>query len=441
LARVDHKKIKQLIAQKKKTITDRQFFTSRAFQVHLEEIAAAQTRRYGYRRRVKVQTVWKPKDHGLASTNNTVIWINAGHKSVTRLKTRQERYEYICGLFAHELGHILYTDFLTSQTYHSYQAAARWYPGKPPLRNTYERTAEADYLGRLRDNPLQRELLLRTAHDVMNVLEDGYVDNRMISEYPGILGSSLQTCNSCDYKDLPTLEQMVENETDDGHTWLTILQIILCYMRWGQIKYGATPMSDERLQLVFSMLTELDQALVSPDIRDRCRAANLIIIRCWHHVVNFIEMCEEQAQESAASGGSISAGEVMTQLLSALAGTSEEGTGETAPVTGNSSAAPPAPSPTARQRAETAKLAQTSQSENEPDEESGTGMTAGGNDDAADDEETCAGMAEEPLDGELMPGDSASASGTVQQVSEQETGRIPLTDTQELSMPENGGME
>ena len=59
MARVNHKKIKQLIAQKQKTITDRQFFTSRALAAHLEDIAAAQTKRYGYRRRVKVRTVWK----------------------------------------------------------------------------------------------------------------------------------------------------------------------------------------------------------------------------------------------------------------------------------------------------------------------------------------------------------------------------------------------
>ena len=64
MARVNHKKIKQLIAQKQKTITDRQFFASRALAAYFEDIAAAQTRRYGYRRRVKVSIVWKPKESG-----------------------------------------------------------------------------------------------------------------------------------------------------------------------------------------------------------------------------------------------------------------------------------------------------------------------------------------------------------------------------------------
>ena len=94
--------------------------------------------RYGYRRRVKVRLVWKPKQNMGARTDNGLIWINAGHPSVTKHKTRQERYEQVCGLFAHELGHVLYTDFLATQTYHRYQESGKWYPEPPPLRSPIE---------------------------------------------------------------------------------------------------------------------------------------------------------------------------------------------------------------------------------------------------------------------------------------------------------------
>ena len=50
-------------------------------------------------------------------TNNELIWLNAGHPSITQHKSRAERYAQLCGLFAHELGHVLYTDFITSQTH------------------------------------------------------------------------------------------------------------------------------------------------------------------------------------------------------------------------------------------------------------------------------------------------------------------------------------
>ena len=176
MARVNHKKIKQLIAQKQKTITDRQFFASRALAAHLEDIAAAQTKRYGYRRRVKVRTVWKPKEQGTAHTDNGLVWINAGHPSVTMHKTRQERYEQVCGLFTHELGHVLHTDFLTSQTYHRFQESGKWYPEPPSLRNTSDRYAEAEYLEMLQNDPQRQKALGFISHEILNVLEDGYVE-------------------------------------------------------------------------------------------------------------------------------------------------------------------------------------------------------------------------------------------------------------------------
>lgn len=100
MARVSHKKIKQLIAQKQSKITDRQFFTSRILATHFADIAAAQTRRYGYRRRVKVDIRWEPKKLRLACTDNLLVHINAGNPLVTKQKGRQARYEMVwrnCG--------------------------------------------------------------------------------------------------------------------------------------------------------------------------------------------------------------------------------------------------------------------------------------------------------------------------------------------------------
>lgn len=116
MARVDHKKIRQLIAQKQKTVTDRQFFSSRAFAAYFADMALAQTRRYGYHRRVKVRTVWEPKNGNTAMTNNELIWLNAGHPSITQHKSRAERYAQLCGLFAHELGHVLHSSARDNST-------------------------------------------------------------------------------------------------------------------------------------------------------------------------------------------------------------------------------------------------------------------------------------------------------------------------------------
>lgn len=69
MARVNHKKVKQLIAETRGKITDRQFFTSRILAGHFEDMAAAQSKRYHYNRRVRVSLYWSPKDSNVASTN------------------------------------------------------------------------------------------------------------------------------------------------------------------------------------------------------------------------------------------------------------------------------------------------------------------------------------------------------------------------------------
>ena len=38
----------------------------------------------------------------------------------------------------------------------------------------------------------------RISHDILNILEDGYIENRMLLDYPGILGSSLRACAKTD---------------------------------------------------------------------------------------------------------------------------------------------------------------------------------------------------------------------------------------------------
>ena len=305
MARVNHKKIKQLIAQKQKTITDRQFFASRALAAYFEDIAAAQTRRYGYRRRVKVSIVWKPKESGSARTDNGLIWINAGHPSVTMHKTRQARYEQVCGLFGHELGHVLYTDFLTSQTYHRFQESGKWYPEPPPLRSSRDRNAETEYFELLQSDPKCRKVLGLISHDILNVLEDGYIEQRMITDYPGILGANLEIRRESTFEVLPTVTQMTEQEEDGGHIWLTVLQCILAYMKWGRIKYGETPLTYERIQSVFSLLGDLDTALTSQDFRDRCRTANIVLIRCWPYIKNFVDYCKDIADQAAEVSGDL----------------------------------------------------------------------------------------------------------------------------------------
>ena len=92
MARVNHKRVKQLLNEKRSRITDRQFFTSRILAGHFEDMAMAQTRRYKYNRRIHVAISWSPKSGEVACTNNLSVLINAGHRLVTQNRGRENRY-------------------------------------------------------------------------------------------------------------------------------------------------------------------------------------------------------------------------------------------------------------------------------------------------------------------------------------------------------------
>ena len=458
MASVNHKKIKQLIAQRQKSFTDRQFFTSRILAGHFADMAAAQTRRYGVRRKIQVRIVWEPKTGAIACTNNNLIWVNAGHKSITAKRSREERYELVCGNFAHELGHTLYTDFLSPAMYAQYFQSERWYPEPPPLRNRDERMNEADIRFFCKDNEKRTAMFLRLAFHLCNILEDGYIEGKMLNRYPGVLGSNLAVMREDHFEGLPSLTRLLELEADGAHIWMTFETLFLSYALYGELKYGDEPLTDERVQMVFSLLNELDAAVTEPSTKDRWHAVNIIIIRCWSYIKDFLEQLEKQAEDAAAAGsGGSSAEEALSEILAAIKGTSAEGSGDTGPVDETGSSASTTPGKSRRQA--TAKLAASVKPPESEDEEAEGKAGVGGSDDSeeepdesedettpvigagddSEDESQSGGAGEEPGDSEsIMPGGPPGIQPPNQEVKSGEGGRFPFTQTDGVYNPSGG---
>ena len=149
-----------------------------------------------------------------------------------------------------------------------------------------------------------------------------------------------------------------------------------------------------------------------------------------------MDYCKDIADQAAEGGGEGDADNVLQQLLSALAGSSAEGTGETEPVSGGTPSGTGGGSPTAGVRAATAQLAADTAKEEESESDA---ATDGGEEKEDPAEETAAAASADLEEG--LPMEGQSPPSTCQPVSEQETGRIPLTDTTTLSTPEGGTVE
>ena len=437
MARVNHKKVKQLLNEKRSKITDRQFFTSRILAGHFEDVAAAQTKRYRYSRRVHVNIYWAPKDRNGACTNNTSIRINAGHPSVTKIRGRMNRYEMISGLFAHELGHVLYTDFLAKQTYMNYLSAYKWYPAPPVLKDSGDARNEKAFWDYVKADPRNMQFAMQIAFFIANVLEDGYIESRMLSQFPGVLGYNLTVMRDHQFKDMETVTQLIESEDDgSGHIFQSILQIMLSYALFGEIKYGETPLSDVRIQTIFKLLPQIDNAVTTTSAKERWQIVSLILVRLWPHIEDYIELCKQHQDEAAASGESSAAGDVLSVMLQAISGSSAQGEGSGTPVLGSEKIK--SSGSNAAARAKTRAMAEESDSGTDENESGG----AAGEDNKPDQEESENESGNTPGSDEILNSEDFSGTGSgKQETTDQEGGRIPFHQTDSVSEPVGGETE
>lgn len=403
MTRVNHKKVKQLIQQKRGKITDQEFFTSRLLALHLEDMAAAQTKRYGASRRVRVRLLWQPESSDLAYTDNLHITINAGNPAITEFPTREERYQMVLGLFAHELGHCLYTDFLAQQSYRNALSVCRWYPDKPKLARVQDVKNEGEFWEYAQENPQNLALLGRIAHEISNVLEDAAMENRVLEKFPGTLGQALDFVRAWQWREMPTVTQLKEREAQGTPMFYCLLQLFLSYGKFGELKYGEESLNEEHIQTVFELLPLLDEDLRATSGKARWNTVNCILIRCWEYVREYLEALKRRYEEKKDSSGTGSVFSQLEEELSTLVGGSTRGEGVTAPVS-EETEGPSFPQPEKRE------------------------MTRA--------------LAGEKLSAEgASPGENTEDATGKQEITSKETGRMSLVETDQVSEPLGGGIE
>lgn len=425
MVRVNHKLVKQRLNEQRSKISDRQFFSSRLLAGHFEDLAAAQTRRYRYNRRVRVNLYWKPREKHVASTDNMLIRINAGNSMVTKVKGRENRYQIVCGMFAHELGHVLYTDFLAAQTHTNYLGSYRWYPYPPDLKTTADARNEKAFWNYVKTDPKNLEMVQMVSHYISNVIEDGYIENRMLNNFPGTLGYGLEKLREQHFEHIETVTQLIENEDEGKHIFESILQIMLSYGKFGEIKYGDEPLSDERIQSVFGLITDIDSALMSKSGKDRLNVVNMVLVRCWDYIESFCEECKKRQEEAEASGGSTSLAETLSEVLGAITGGSELGEGNSTPV--------PEASGETEESATADKRAQThADAENEDDSQT---------DSKTEENPSGSGESDNSSDEDAIPLNGRNSGSGKEETSDTEQGRIPYHQSESLSEPVGGSVE
>lgn len=289
-----HRRVRQLVADEKSKIKDKEFFTSMVLRRHFEDIAYGITQKFG-RNRVSVYLQWNedPKAE-LAYTDGLKVTVNTG-STFYKDANRSERYIITYGLNCHELGHILYTDFTIikkmKEAILNYQ---NFYPEFP--KDSKFDVAISEIKEYLKDAN-KASIIIYLIRQLHNIVEDGHIENRMMYRYTGDVKRSLEAMRKIHFADIPEVPECIMQEEREEDILTSILQQLLSYALYGEIKVGSAKLSDERIQAVFSVMDEVDEYIVSQNAYRRAELGNLIFIKLWAYYKAIIDLlCEEQEQ-------------------------------------------------------------------------------------------------------------------------------------------------
>lgn len=269
MARTSHLKVRRLIEEEVKSMSDREFFRSRSYAAYLTDMAEILVKRYGLKK-CMVRIV--DERGSIAYTDDQKITINYHSEMVQGKSTRKGKHEMIIGLMLHEVGHMLYTNFkLMKQCDFEVKSI-----GSLELLAEEEEleTEFVTYFSKFKGTNLLSVLQYKY-HFFMNALEDAHVNRRVAKRFPGI-SKSLEMAVDEIIMNAPTFEERLKAEHSKVDT---IIGMIHLYAISSDFFYEEWELGDERVQFLLDVLDLIDESVYTYRSSDRIRIQNTIFAK------------------------------------------------------------------------------------------------------------------------------------------------------------------
>ena len=304
--RTSNRQIRKRILDAKSKITDEEFFSSRAYNGYLTDLAEAATKRY--KRPLRVRVVADHDDETVAFTDYHGIYINACNHITWSFPSRLLRSMSLEGLNAHECGHNLFTDERIWHSYFAGLAKGKFYPKMPDGLDSMQKLYAKDILEALTDDTdtVPMQVIMSTAHALSNILEDGYVDARYSYEFPGSPAKGI-ALNNLRYADtMPEITEMINRKYYDHSI---VVNLLIQYVRAHEVN-NLSGYTGEFIDKLYEYIPWIDESVYDDDARSRCEAANRILVdlwpmmqRCFDALRDKQKQAQQQAQQSSQQTG------------------------------------------------------------------------------------------------------------------------------------------
>ncbi|MCR5766075.1 MAG: VWA domain-containing protein [Treponema sp.] len=277
---------KTLIAKKKAEMTADEYFESKSFKDHLVEM-------FKFMTRCKKKPLITYGNFGdeTAGTDGRQVLLNWNNPIQKEFPTLKLKIQSVLGLFYHEIGHILFTDFTTDNGF--VQEIKTEGKLNVKVDGLLEQEKEdLEYF--LEIHPEYRGYISMKYHTIKNVIEDVWMEGKLAKDFPGNVKTALVMLRTKLVDTSPILKDMVENE--DFKDSNISLNLVLCYASAGVIP-NPHGLVTEHTILLDNMKPYIDAGIACDDVWGRIIHSSNILLCMWQTIKDEIEEQEEQERQ------------------------------------------------------------------------------------------------------------------------------------------------
>ena len=280
----------RFLLEAEKMLSDYEFFTSPRFMRLLHHVGKEITDRHN----AKVRTYGAPDENRAGYFEGTYTYINVLNEITQSFPSLELRGESILGVLGHECGHQNYSSIYLRKKYVEGISNGILYPYFPEPRSEKERLY-AEQMKELfvRKDRIAIELYLTMAAPLHGLLEDVYIEERMMKRFPGSIRRGIQR----NRKRIMERYDSVKKLDKGGDKLGTMASVLTEYMFTKRVNTW-----DGEIQLYADFLRECIPLIhqAAHDVRESSRfiATNQILLAIWPLLLEKIEELQEMMDQT-----------------------------------------------------------------------------------------------------------------------------------------------